>query len=255
MSKNNCTIDNNNKHENDEENNNNLIKINVYENEKSLYILNQSEKKIRNKNAYKGMKATQKKHHTGPIKTEFIEDSLGRAKTKRVRKATLFKKAKELFSTTNLDVAVMVLDNKKIDSFFTPNGMLESNIFKNLNKILPNTTAAVRVEEEEEEDAEEEIKDTEMIPVDDAKKLTDTETQYDLDDINDYDKTVCSICNVKINSKADRIPSPFLNYAWLKCQRGRCNYNVHNFCIGLGLEDEKSIKTLKFLCPKHTHDV
>jgi hypothetical protein len=247
----NYSINNQTSSENDDENSENksldVIKINVYENEKSLYVLNQSEKKIRNKNAYKGMKATQKKHHTGPIKTEFIEDSLGRAKTKRVRKATLFKKAKELFSTTNLDVAVMVLDNKKIDSFFTPNGMLENNIFKNLTKILPNTTATPLVE------ATEVSTDVEI--ENDNESAVDADTQYEVEDVEEYNKSVCSICNIKFGSKNDRIPSTFLNYALLKCQRGRCDYHVHNFCIGLGLEDEKSIKALKFLCPKHTLDV
>jgi hypothetical protein len=237
------------------------IKINVYKNEKSLSVLNQSEKKIRNKNAFKGMKATQKKHHSGPIKTQFIVDSLGRAKTKRVRKATLFKKAKELFSTTKLDVAVMVLDNKKIDSFFTPNGLLENNIFKNLNKIMPNaisestiqsatTTASIKEDDDDdEEEGEEEEEDQE-----DENKKPEVETQVEYEDI-EYDKAVCSICNIKIGSKLDRLPSPFLNYSLLKCQRGLCGYNVHNFCIGLGLENEKTLQKLKFLCPKHTYDV
>ena len=227
----------------------NLIKLNVYENDK-INASSQREKKIRNKNAYKGMKATQKKHHTGPIKTQFVKDSLGRAKTKLVRKATLFKKAKELFCTTNLDVAVMVLDSKKIDSFFTPNGMLENKIFKNLSTIMPNTIATTSavvtqtsVEDEEEED--------ECLQI----KKVDAETQVEHEDKTEYDRTVCSICNVKISSKLDRIPSPFLNYGLLKCQRGLCGYTVHNFCVGLGLECEKNIQKLKFLCPKHTYDV
>ena len=206
------------------------------------------------------MKATQKKHHSGPIKTQFIVDSLGRAKTKRVRKATLFKKAKELFSTTNLDVAVMVLDNKKIDSFFTPNGILENNIFKNLNKIMPNaiessvvSATSSKIEDEDDDDDEEEEEGEEEEDEDENKK-PNVETQVEYEDI-DYDKTVCSICNIKIGSKLDRLPSPYLNYSIIKCQRGLCSYNVHNFCIGLGLENEKTLQKLKFLCPKHTRDV
>ena len=68
-----------------------------------------------NVNKYK-----QKKHFSGKIDcSKYQENSRERAKSKLVRRNTIFKKAKEISTLCNVEVAVIFLDNKGLKTYYS----------------------------------------------------------------------------------------------------------------------------------------
>ena len=73
-------------------------------------------------------KFKQKKHFRGKIDcSKYQENSRERAKSKLVRRNTIFKKAKEISTLCNVEVAVIFLDNKGVKTYFS-NENLENKL-------------------------------------------------------------------------------------------------------------------------------
>jgi hypothetical protein len=73
-------------------------------------------------------KFKQKKHFSGKIDcSKYQENSRERAKSKLVRRNTIFKKAKEISTLCNVEVAVIFLDNKGVKTYFS-NENLENKL-------------------------------------------------------------------------------------------------------------------------------
>ena len=133
------------------------LNMNEYLNEKSLTI-KPSKTNVKNSKAFVGMPPSQKKHHSGSIKIKFIECHIERSKTKLIRRRTLFKKvfkilnknfikitnkctlfkflkAVELSKLTGIELCLLAIDGKRIDTYFS-NQMLAQKIKPKLSELL-----------------------------------------------------------------------------------------------------------------------
>ena len=135
----------------------------------------------------------------------------------------------------------MVLNQNNMKTYFTPRGLINNIIGKNLNELFKAS-----------EKSNASLKDVACMV--DIKKLT-ADKQTECVQIND--SNYCAICGVRHESVEDKAPKGVTSDFWMNCDykvKSKCNYWIHSYCGGFGYNKkdfQEDFKKLSFRCPTH----